>query len=441
VRTRAGSGVSFAEAQAHLDALGIDAMRGRRPSLRRIEALCEALDHPERASPAIHITGTNGKSSTARIATGVLAAAGLSVGTYTSPHLTSIRERISRSGEPISKESFAEIFSHLLPYADLVEQRVGEDLSYFELLTALFFLWAAEAPVDALVVEVGLGGRWDATNVVDGKVGVITNIALDHTEMLGTEREVIAREKAGIIKPDAVVVTGERTPSVVRVIEEQAARAGADVVTLGRDVMVTDNRVALGGRYLSVRTTFGDYDGLFLPLHGAHQGVNAALALEAALRLVPARALERSVVLDGFASVVAPGRLEIIAREDAASLVLDVAHNPEAMAALVGSLVETLAFERAVFVIGVLGDKDLRGMLTELTRVPCALVATQARSARAVPAEDLRVAAQEVGLDCIVVEDVAEAVAAAMRVAHQSELVCVTGSHYVVGEARAAVIE
>jgi dihydrofolate synthase/folylpolyglutamate synthase len=440
MRARPSERVSFEDAQAHFDSLGTDAMRSRQPSLHRIEALCEALNHPERAVPAIHITGTNGKTSTARIATALLTAAGLSVATFTSPHLVSIRERLALAGEPISEDDFADIFSHMLPYAQLVEERLGEALSYFELLTAMFYLWTAEAPVDAAVVEVGLGGRWDATNVVTAPVAIITNIGLDHTQMLGGEREVIAREKAGIIAPDAVVVAGERAPHVLEVIEAEAARVGATVLAVDRDLVVSENRVAFGGRYLSIRTSVGRYDGLFLPLHGGHQALNAALALEASLRLIPARTLDRDIVVDGFAAVAAPGRLEVIARPDGSTVVLDVAHNPDAMSALVSSLAESFAFDRVLFVIGLLDDKDLRGMLAELARVPSAMVATKAVSTRAVPPDDLRVVAEELGLDCLVVEDVPQAVEAATSAAVEGELVCVTGSHYVVGEARAALV-
>jgi hypothetical protein len=227
-----------------------------------MEAMCEALDHPERAVPVIHVTGTNGKTSTARIATSVLTATGLSVGTYTSPHLSSVTERMTRAGDPISEESFGAVYGHLRPYLEFVEARLGERLTYFEVLTAMYFLWAAEAPVDVSVVEVGLGGRWDATNVVNAPVSVVTNIALDHTSLLGAEPEDIAREKSGIAKPGAVLVTGERNPALLDVIAREAASAGASVSALDRDFTLSDNRVALGGRYVSLRTSARTYDGM-----------------------------------------------------------------------------------------------------------------------------------------------------------------------------------
>jgi dihydrofolate synthase / folylpolyglutamate synthase len=432
--------MSFQEAQSYLEALGVDAMKSLAPTLTRIEALCEVLDHPERSIPAIHITGTNGKTSTARIAASVLAAAGLSVGTYTSPHLETIRERLARNGEPISKDEFGSVFDHLFPFVELVEGQLGEQLSYFEILTAMFFLWAAEAPVDAMVVEVGLGGRWDATNVIDAPVSVITNVSLDHTGLLGTEREVIAAEKAGIIKPGSRAVTAERSPSVLEVIAESADPARLHQID--RDFRVDDNRVAFGGRYLTIDTSSRKYNGLFLPLHGSHQGVNAATALEAVVGFLPDATLDVEVVAEGFAATVVPGRLEALRPDVPGSplIVLDVAHNPDGASALVGSLVEAFAFDRVIFVVGILGDKDYEGMLRELARVPCTLVATQAKTVRSVMPPELCVAAEAIELECEVVDDVASAVKRAIELAGEADLVCVTGSHYVVGEARSFLV-
>lgn len=433
--------MSYTEAVAHLDALGIDVMKSMRPSTARIEGLCEALDHPERTAPAIHVTGTNGKTSTARIATAVLSELGLKVGTYTSPHLQSIRERMAMNGEPIPEEDFGATFAHMRPYLELVERDVGERLTYFEVLTAMFFLWAAEAPVDAMVVEVGLGGRWDATNVVPSEVSIITNVGLDHTGLLGTDRETIAKEKSGIIKPGGVVVTAERTPSVIEVISGEAGRVGAEVAMLERDFVVTDNRIAVGGRYLSITAGERSYEGLFLPLHGKHQGVNAATALEATLRFVN-KPLAHEVVLEGFARSFVPGRLETLRLEgdDAIPVVIDVAHNPDGMAALVGSLAEAFVFERVLFVVGILGDKDYEGMLSEIARVPASLVVTEPRSVRSVAASSLTAAAAALGLECVAVDDVVGAVNHALSAARAGDLVCITGSHYVAGEARSHLL-
>lgn len=429
--------MGFAEAMAHLDALGIDVMKKMRPSMHRIEALCDALNHPERTVPAIHVTGTNGKTSTARIAASVLTATGLSAGTYTSPHLQTITERIVLAGEPISASDFGDVFDHLHPFLQTVEQKLGEGLTYFEVLTGMFFLWAAEAPVDAMVVEVGLGGRWDATNVVDAPVSVVTNVGLDHTKLLGDDRKEIAREKSGIIKKDAVAVTGERDPAVLAVIEGEASGVGATTSRLGRDFDVVGNRLAWGGRHLSIRTSASNYESLFLPLHGAHQGVNAAVALEAVARFLPGRLLDEEVVAEGLARAAVPGRLEVVrSGEGVAPIVLDVAHNPDGMSALIASLAEAFTFTRVSFVVGILSDKDYVGMLTEVARLPSSLIVTQPKTVRSVPIDDLKMAAAEIGLACEAIDDVPDAVDAAVGGAAPEELVCITGSHYVVGEAR-----
>jgi len=430
--------MNFAEAESYLTGLGIDAMKSMAPSLHRIETLCEALDHPERSTPAIHITGTNGKSSSARIVTSLLVATGLSVGTFTSPHLEKVTERISLSGEPIEEDVFAEMFDHLLPYVRLVEDRLDEKLTYFEVLTALFYLWAAEAPVDALVVEVGLGGRWDATNVISAPVAIITNIGLDHTAMLGAERTLIAAEKAGIIKRGATVVTGERAPDALAVIAEEAARREANLRRLDSDIQIVEDRVAFGGRFLSLKSTPGTFDGLFLPLHGAHQAVNAALSLEAVGAFLPVQDLSPELVAEGFATVSAPGRIETVTQATASSapVILDVAHNPAGISALVGALIEAFAFERVVFVVGILQDKDHTGILTELARVPAVVILTEPKSERARSTDELDALAEGLGLATQATRNVPQAVDAAMRLAEPGDLICITGSHYVVGEAR-----
>ena len=432
--------MSYLEAEAYLDALGVDAMKARRPSTHRIEALCEALDHPERSVPAIHVTGTNGKTSTTRIAAGILSAAGLKVGTYSSPHLQSVRERISLGNEPLSEDDFGDLFDHLLPYLELVGRRMKERISYFEVLTAMFFLWAAEN-VNAAVIEVGLGGAWDATNVVPAPVSVITNIGLDHTATLGSERETIAKEKAGIIKPESVVVTAERSPSILGVIEDAAGGVKAATSVIERDFCISDNRIAFGGRYLSVTTSAAPYEGLFVPLHGRHQGVNAATALEAVVRFLPARSLGHDVVAEGMAGVEIPGRLEVFRLEGVeVPVVLDVAHNPEGVSALVSSLADAFAFETVRFVVGIMGDKDYLGMLGELARLPCSVILTQSRSVRSLALGELETAARAQQLLCEVRENVEVATDRAIETSATQDLVCVTGSHYVVGEARAHLI-
>ena len=423
--------MSYAEATAHLNALGIDAMKGLKPSLHRIEAMCDALDNPERQIPAIHVTGTNGKTSTARIASSLLAATGLSVGAFTSPHLQSVRERIARNGEPIGEEEFGDLFGHLTPYLESVEARLGEQLSFFEVMTAMFFLWAVEAPVDAVVVEVGLGGRWDATNVVPASVAVLTNVGLDHTGLLGEDRRTIAREKAGIIKHDSFVVTGERDPAILAVIADEAEGMLASVSAAGKGFDVRENLVALGGRYLSIESSARVYEKLFLPLHGAHQGVNAATALEAVTRFLPGQVLGEEVVAQGLAEAVVPGRMETIE-----GVLLDVAHNPDGMSALVSSIAESFDVGDGVFVLGILADKDYRGMLAEVARIGRRMVFTRAANVRSVDPGELLDAARDMGIeDCTTAPAAGDAIDVARDMAGEG-LVCVTGSHYVVGEAR-----
>ena len=433
--------MGFPEAIAHLDELGIDAMKRLRPNTARIEALCDILDHPEARVPAIHVTGTNGKTSTARIAASLLDAAGLSVGTYTSPHLVSVRERLTLGREAISEDAFGEVFDHVLPYVHHVEDRLGERVTYFELLTAMFFLWAAETPVDAVVVEVGLGGRWDATNVLGSSTPVVTQVALDHTANLGSDRVTIAREKAGIIKSGGEVVTAERSPEVLAAIAEEAAKMGGRVIAIDRDFELIENRVAFGGRYLSLKRGQRTYEELFLPLHGAHQGVNAATALEAVCRYIPAQELDQAVVAAGLSQVEVPGRLETIRTDEVTvPVILDVAHNPDGMSALVTTLLETFAFDRVIFVIGILADKDHHGMISEMARVPCRVIVTQPRSVRSTSTEELMRSASKLGLECNAVDDVADSIKHALSEVAEGDLVCVTGSHYVVGEARSVLL-
>jgi len=426
--------LGYEEARGHLDALGIDAMKSLSPSLHRIEAMCDAMASPQRSFPSIHITGTNGKTSVAAITSALLREIGLNVGTFTSPHLHTVRERISLNGEPIPEGAFGEVFDHLTPYREQTEARLGERLSYFETLVGMFFLWAGDQPVDVAVVEVGLGGRWDATNVMDGTVAVLTNVALDHTAMLGGDRVTIAKEKSGIVKAGAVVVTGERSPDVLQVIGEAADGAHATLASLDKDFGVVSNLIAVDGRAVSIRTRARDYEDLFLPLHGAHQGTNAAIALEAVTSFLPEESLEDDVVAAGFASAHVPGRMERINR-----IILDVAHNPTGASALVGSLVEEFSPDQVLFVVGVLDDKDHVGIMTELARLPARIIATRAKSDRSRDPRDLLRAAEELGLPASLEESVSSAMELAVREVGDV-LVCVTGSHYVVGEARAYLL-
>ncbi|HEX2240911.1 MAG TPA: cyanophycin synthetase, partial [Actinomycetota bacterium] len=343
----------------------------------------------------------------------------------------------SLGGNALPDDGFGDAFDHLLPYLDHLQDELGEELSYFEVLTAMFFLWAADQPVDAAVIEVGLGGRWDATNVVPTSVGVITNIDIDHSDLLGMEPAGIAVEKAGIIKPGATVVVGERRPDPLGVISSRAQEMGADLRLYGSQIVVEESRVALGGRYLNLLIGEATYESLFLPLHGSHQAINAALAL-AAVNAFLARPLSTSVVQEAFAAVKVPGRMET-ARVGGKPFVLDVAHNPAGMSAFVTGLIETFGFERACVVFGALSDKDHLGMLSELRRLQPELLLVQPQSERAVPSGELALMAKELGFDSAVATDLDEALTAAER--SDADLVAITGSHYLVGEARSRLAE
>src|SRR5438552_13303645 len=286
--------------------------------LDRVGRLVELMADPQRAYPVLHLTGTNGKGSTARVLTSLLTAKGLSVGTYTSPHLERFNERMAWNGEPISDAAFVEVIEAVAGIEMLVPSRP----TVFEILTAAAFRWFADIAVDAGVVEVGLGGRWDATNVADGQVAVVTNVSLDHAETIGPTLTDIAGEKAGIIKPGSTLVLGETTPALADIFR---AAGAAEIWERGRDFACDGNRLAHGGRLLDLRTPGASYDDLYLPVHGAHQGDNAALALAAAEAFFGAP-LDADVVEQAMAAVKIPGRLEVMSRHPLT--VLDGAHNP-----------------------------------------------------------------------------------------------------------------
>jgi dihydrofolate synthase/folylpolyglutamate synthase len=295
----------------------------------------------------------------------------------------------------------------------------------------MFFLWAADQPVDVAVVEVGLGGRWDATNVMDGDIAVITNVDLDHTSMLGGDRLTIAKEKVGIIKDGSIVVTGERSPDVLQVIAEAADAAKAPFAAIDREYGLLENRIAVDGRLISVRTRARDYEEVFLPLHGPHQGTNAAVALEAVTSFFSEESLDDEVVAAGLANTGVPGRMEHIN-----GVLFDVAHNPSGMSAFVSGIREEFAPDEAIFVVGFLADKDYVGMLQEIARTPCErMIATSPSTERAVAPREVQEIAEDLGIHCSIEETIGEAVTAAVAEA-AGRLVCVSGSHYVVGEAR-----
>ena len=400
------------------------------PSIDVITALCAAMGDPQHAQPVIHVTGTNGKGSTVQMITRLLMAQGLVVGTFTSPHLERVNERIRRNGEPISNEEFGEMIAAI---ADL-EAIVGVRPSYFEAVTAAAFRWFADVAVDVAVVEVGMLGRWDATNVVNAQVAVVTNIGLDHTEFAGPTLAHIASEKAGIIKTESAAIIGEPDPELVEIFR---AEGGASTLVRDVDFEVVDNALAIGGRSLDIRTPTTVYSDLFLPLHGAHQGDNAAVAL-VAVETFFAAPLAEDVVQEGFANVEMPGRFEVLGVQPLT--IIDAAHNPP------GADVCAEVFfgdfnpdGRRILVVGTL--RDPTAMLAALRADEFDVVhACTAPSPRGVAAVDVARAARDMGCDEVFVHDTVEqACRAAMRNADADDAILATGSIYVAGSARAAL--
>ena len=419
------------------------------PSLDRISRLAELLDHPERTAPALHLTGTNGKTTTARMVASLLAAFGVGAGVYTSPHLQDVRERVALATRPISTQEFAETWAYLEPFLSEVDRASEQPVTFYEALTMLAFVWFSELPVDAQVVEVGMGGTWDATNLVHGEVAVVNRVSLDHPE-LGDTPAAVATEKAGIIKRGATVVSQAQDDDVLAVIGERAAGLDARLLVEGPDFGVERRRQAVGGQVLDLRTPGGIIPDVLVPLHGRHQADNAATALVAVEAFLGAhqgawgpgtdapasarRDLDPDTVRAGFAAVTSPGRLEVVSRQPL--VLLDGAHNPAGARALAAALLEEFVVDRRTVVVACLADKDIRGILQGLAPATGRLVVTTNRSPRAAPAERLRKEAEAVGLVAEVAPDVPTAVGQAIDEAGETEAVVVTGSLYTVGEAR-----
>lgn len=366
------------------------------PSLDRIAALCDVLGSPQRAYPVIHISGTNGKTSTARMIESLLRAFNLRVGLFTSPHLQSIRERIVLDGEPISAERFVETYRDIEPFLDLVDAGQEHPLSFFEVITGMAFAAFADAPVDVAVIEVGMGGSWDATNVADGQVTVLTPVALDHVKYLGTTPAAIAVEKAGIVKPGAIAVLARQPDEVLEVFCNRAVEVEAQVAREGVEFGLGARLGAVGGQQLAIAGLGGRYEDLFVPLWGEHQAHNAACALAAVEAFLGAGRglLDIDVVRAGFAQVTSPGRLEVVRRSP--TILIDAAHNPSGAAATAAALQEDFNFSRLVGVVGVMADKDVAGLLTALEPVLDEIVCTSVSDPRALPADDLAAVAVDV---------------------------------------------
>ena len=423
--------MDFADALVYLDEHASYERTGRveDPSTAKIEAILAALADPHHDFRVIHVTGTNGKGSTSQIITRLLMAHGLKVGTYGSPHLEDVRERIQVNGEPIDPRDFAESVA-AVANAEVI---AGVRPSYFEIMTAAAFRWFSDDAVDVAVIEVGMLGRWDATNVVRSDVAVITNIALDHTEFAGPTLAHIAEEKAGIIKPTSIAVIGETRESLRPVFDAQGAEA---VVGRGEGFEVVDNHLALGGRQLHVRTQRADYVDLFVPLHGWHQGDNTAVAIAAVEAFFDAP-LDREVLNEGLATVVMPGRFEVVGHQPL--VILDGAHNPAGADVCASVFFEDFdPHGRRILVVGALGGRDIEDTLgafkaDEFDVVVCCT----APSPRARPASEIAAAATAMGCsDVQTAESVERACDLALRDATSDDAVLIAGSLYVVGAAR-----
>lgn len=417
------------------------------PSLTRIARLMDILGQPQRSYPAIHITGTNGKTSTARMVERLLLAFDLRTGRYTSPHVESVTERISLDGEPISVERFVETYRDIEPYIGMVDQSEPIAMSFFEVITAMAYAAFADAPVDVAVVEVGMGGSWDATNVVDAQVAVITPIALDHTDKLGTTPGQIAVEKSGIIKKDALAVVAQQQLDAAETILRRAVEVEATVAREGMEFGVLHRDLAVGGQLVTLRGLGGHtYEDVFLPLHGAHQAQNAALALAAVeaffgVGTAHSEPLDMDKVRQAFAASSSPGRLEVVRRSP--TVLLDAAHNPAGAQVTAEAISESFGFTRLVGVVGTSGDKDVRGVLEAFEPILAEVVVTRNSTPRAMPVDELAALAVEVfGADRVQVEPrLDDALDAAVALAEEEgDLggagVLVTGSVITVGEAR-----
>jgi dihydrofolate synthase/folylpolyglutamate synthase len=444
------SDLSYAEVSAKLQARWPEHKIS--PTLDRVRRLVELLGDPQKAYPVIHLTGTNGKTSTARMVDSLLREAGLRTGRFTSPHLETVRERITLNGEPISEERFTEAYAEIEPYLDVVDSENEHPLSFFEVMTGMAFAVFADAPVDVAVIEVGLGGTWDSTNVADGIVSVITPVAVDHAHILGSDPVTIAQDKAGIIKPGATAVMSQQSVDVFEVLQRRAAEVGAQVAREGFEFGVTSRSVAVGGQLIAIQGLGGQYDDIFLPLHGEYQAHNAATALAAVEALLGATAqtegqrVTTELVQAGFAEVTSPGRMEVV--RTSPTIIVDAAHNPHGAEATAATVTEAFAFNPLIGVLGCMKDKDVYGVLEAYEPIMETVVCTRNSFDRSMPAEELgEIAAEIFGEDRVLVRPkLIDAIDDAIRLAEENAIamgtggVLITGSVITAGEARKLLV-
>ena len=414
------------------------------PTLERIAALVDMLGSPQLTYPTIHIGGTNGKTTTSRMIDSLLFEMGLRTGRFTSPHLESYLERIAINGAPIDAKALIFSFNDISAYLDLRDEKFEHPISFFEAITALAFAAFAEHPIDVGVIEVGMGGQWDATNVVDADVSVIMPIGLDHTEYLGETLAEIAQTKAGIIKEGGFVVLAQQEPECAVELLKQAALVGADVAREGVEYSILSRSVAVGGQLLAIQGTKEIYTDIFIPLHGKHQASNAAAALVAVEVFFGDQDLDIEAVRAGFANVRSPGRCEVLHRDP--TIIVVAAHNPHGASAIADTIQTEFTFDEVIGIFAPMGDKDVRGILLELEQVMDSIIVTANSSPRSMKVADLeKIAAEIFGIDRVfAAESVGEAIDKAVTdsirpLSEETIGILITGSVVTVGEARAIV--
>ena len=414
------------------------------PSLERISALVDILGSPQLTYPTIHVGGTNGKTTTSRMIDSLLFEMGLRTGRFTSPHLESYLERISINGKPIDAKELIFSFNDISPYFDLMDSKFENPISFFEAITALAFAAFAEHPIDVGVIEVGMGGEWDATNVVDADVSVITPIGLDHMEYLGSTITEIAATKAGIIKEQGFIVLAQQTPEAAVELLRRAAEVGADIAREGLEYSIDSRAIAVGGQLISITGLRGHYDDIFLPLHGKHQASNAAAALIAVEAFFGEQDLDIDAVRAGFANVTSPGRCEVIHRDP--TIILDAAHNPHGAKAIAETMQSEFTFDEVTGIVALMADKDALGILQELEPILNQIIVTTNSSERSMSMAELnKLATQVFGADRVFAEEtlpaaIDRAIKDANRpLSDESLAILITGSVVTVGEARTAV--
>jgi dihydrofolate synthase/folylpolyglutamate synthase len=414
------------------------------PTLERIAALVDVLGSPQLTYPTIHVGGTNGKTTTARMIDSLLFEMGLRTGRFTSPHLESYLERISINGQPIDPKAMIFSYNDIAAYLDFMDSKFDTPISFFEAMTALAFAAFAEHPIDVGVIEVGMGGEWDATNVVNPDVSVIMPVDLDHTEYLGSTIAEIAKTKAGIIKEGSFVVLAQQKPEAAVELLKQAALVGADIAREGLEYVIESRTLAVGGQLLTIKTPKDTYEEIFLPLHGKHQASNAAAALVAVEAFFGEQELDYEAVLAGFANVQSPGRCEVLHRDP--TVIIDAAHNPHGAKALTETIQNEFTFDEVIGVFAAMGDKDIEGALVELEKVMDSIIVTKNSSSRSASVADVQALAAKIfGSDRVFSADsldlaIEKAIKESIRPLSEETIgILITGSVVTVGEARTIV--